>query len=161
MQKDVIGYEGLYKINDSGTVFSINRKIYLKPFLNNSGYYRVNLRKNGSYKKHFVHRIVADNFIDNNENKNQINHINGIKTDNSVNNLEWSSRSDNQIHAYKTGLQKPSRGEINGHSLLKEKDVLEIRDLLKSEKASHIAKKYGVKTNTIYSIKYRISWRHL
>lgn len=70
------------------------------------GYIRVEMWEGGKGKKQLLHRILADCFIPNPDNKPCINHINGIKHDNRLINLEWVTRSENQMHAYKMGLQK-------------------------------------------------------
>ena len=72
------------------------------------GYYEVGLRKNGIKKYYLVHRLVAQEFIPNPENKPQINHKNGIKTDNFIENLEWVTNSENILHAYRVLGRKPS-----------------------------------------------------
>lgn len=81
----------------------------LKP-IHTKDYDHINLYKNNTQKQCLLHVLVAKTFILNPENKPQVNHKNGIKTDNRVENLEWVTRSENQIHAYKTGLQKKKTG---------------------------------------------------
>ena len=115
--KPVKDYEGLYEVSDMGRVKSIERfknnysKLQLVPEKikstqdNNHGYLQVYLCKNNNPKTITVHRLVAIAFIPNPENKRTINHINGIKTDNRVENLEWNTYSENHLHAYRTGLR--------------------------------------------------------
>lgn len=101
--KDIKGYEGRYQISNFGRVKSL---IYHKEKIMNiynfrrdgekgKGYWRVRLIKNSSYKYFFVHRLVAEAFIPNSNNYTTVNHINGIKTDNRVENLEWCSLKEN------------------------------------------------------------------
>lgn len=107
--KDVKGYEGLYKISNLGNVLSLNfnHSNYskcLKPF-DNDGYLRVAFNCNNQYKRFLVHRLVAEAFIPNPENKPFINHIDGNKRNNNIDNLEWVSASENTRHAIRIGLR--------------------------------------------------------
>ncbi|MDA8228745.1 MAG: NUMOD4 domain-containing protein [Desulfitobacterium hafniense] len=102
--EDIGNYEGLYKVNSKGEIFSEYTKKILKPIKGSDGYLRVNLSKNGVVKITFIHRLVAEAFIPNPENKPIVNHINGFKDDPRMENLEWVTASGNIKHAYQTGL---------------------------------------------------------
>ena len=107
----IIGYEGLYEINPNGKVRSLHKRNYQKeltPKLDRAGYLSFTLCKNGTPRTKLGHRLVAEAFILNPENKAEVNHMNGIRTDNSVENLEWVTHSENMQHAYRTRLAKSS-----------------------------------------------------
>lgn len=89
--RDVVGYEGLYKVSNLGKVKSLwfNKERILKPAINSTTYYSVLLYKNNIKKSCLVHRIVATAFLKNENNFNSVNHINENKLDNNINNLEW------------------------------------------------------------------------
>jgi hypothetical protein len=106
--KSVVGHEGLYEVSIHGEIRNSRTNKVLKPILTPRGYYRISLYKNGG-KIFFVHRLVAIAFINNNLNKKEVNHINGNKIDNTVNNLEWCTRQENAIHSWENGLQKISQ----------------------------------------------------
>jgi hypothetical protein len=117
--KDIIGYKGLYQISNLGNVKSlpkkrfngnhyINRKENIrKPIMSKKGYLSVGLYDNDyNLKLIKIHKLVATAFLENTDNGTHINHINGIKNDNRVDNLEWCTASENTIHAYKNYLMK-------------------------------------------------------
>jgi hypothetical protein len=113
--KDIVGFEGLYKISNLGRVMSCRsanhkdkKPIIMKPSVSNTGYHHVQLYKNKKAYTMTIHRMVATAFIDNPSNKPEVNHIDGIKSHNAVDNLEWVTIGENQRHAIKLGLRSPS-----------------------------------------------------
>lgn len=110
--KDIPNYEGIYQISNVGRVKRLERKsrnghcnvtykeLIFKNQLNKDGYVELSFRKNLLQKHVLVHRLVAISFIPNPENKKTVNHKNGIKTDNRVENLEWATQKENTQHAY-------------------------------------------------------------
>jgi len=113
----VIGYEGLYEISNTGIIKGLRRTIALdkdrtrtvnartiKPRIDSYGYTTVRLSKERTTKTCFVHRLIAEAFIPNPKNLPQVNHISGNKADNSIANLEWTTHRLNAIHAYNKGL---------------------------------------------------------
>jgi hypothetical protein len=121
--KDVIGYEGIYKVSSLGRIKRISKnhlcnlryqgEYYLKPLDNGKGYLRMKLSNNGTSKRVMLHRIIAEAFITNPENKKVINHINCNKKDNRIENLEWCSQSENVLHSVKLGRWTQGRKKIN------------------------------------------------
>ena len=100
----VSGYEGLYSINENGHVYGHKRNKLIKPYINQSGYKKCALSKNSIVKHVSVHRILAATFLENAENKPQVNHMDGNKLNNNLSNLEWVTGSENIQHAFATGL---------------------------------------------------------
>ena len=143
---EIQGYEGLYSITSDGRVWSHpkgkNNKAGKWLSLDNSGRYpAVSLMKDGQKKRHLVHRLVAEACVSNPDYLPQVNHINGIRTDNSAENLEWVTASQNRIHAWATGLHKTSdlhrasaREAGYGRRLFSMEQAEEIRSLYSSGK---------------------------
>lgn len=161
------GYEGLYEISNYCRVKSCIKRgsrneIEMKPQLNNGGYKVITLLKCDIKRQYFVHRLIAQAFIPNHENKPFINHINGIKTDNRIENLEWRTASENTQHAYDIGLEKKKIGELNGRCILKVSDVLEIKESIKHKHSLvELGLKYGVSSSAISNIKRGKTWGHI
>ena len=163
--KDVPGYEGIYQVSNLGRIKSMSRirvngrakiltkdKILLSKTLND--YVKIGM----THKYVLAHRLIAKAFIPNPDNKPQVNHINGIKTDNRVVNLEWNTRSENIKHADNSGLRN-LKGENNSRSKLSEIDVFEIR---KSDKPIiFLSKKYNVGRNCISKVLHKKTWKHI
>jgi hypothetical protein len=116
---NIAGYKGLYSVADDGRVWSIISNKWLKPVMRN-GYCYVTLGK----KQYAIHRLVAEAFHKNPEDKPQVNHIDGNKSNNCVDNLEWVTASENKQHAWDTGLCKQSdiqRDSVRQSNLKKRK----------------------------------------
>ena len=115
----VPGYEGLYEVDSSGKIFSIvgnahRRMRELKQYPNENGYMKVNLYDlSGECKKKYVHRLVAEAFLPNPDNKPNVNHIDCNVKNNSVSNLEWCTQSENIRHAVNLGRHRDNISQYN------------------------------------------------
>jgi hypothetical protein len=163
--KDIKGFEGLYMVSNIGNVKRLKSKWVLNERLigrlvDRDGYFRRTLCKNSLSKQITEHRLVATTFIENPENKLTINHINGIKTDNRVENLEWNTQLENKQHAVSSGLTN-LKGTNHPRCKLSDKDVLEIREIGFSQTRTALSKKYGVSRITILRIIKRSNWNHI
>lgn len=167
---DIQGYKNRYAVTEDGRVWSYpkyrqHNGLYLKPNKTRpktSEYWTVGLfDENKKAKTHLIHRLVAQTYIPNPDNKPEVNHKDGDKTNNSLSNLEWVSKPENAQHALKAGRYKIMKGEKNGYSKLKDKDIPIIRALLKNHSQSQIAKMYGVNQALISMVKCKKIWKHL
>lgn len=128
--KDIKDYEGLYQVSNLGNVKSLpkmsgtskRKETILKTHIEKRGYFVIRLSKNKTNHSFKIHRLIANAFIPNPENKRTINHIDGNKLNNSISNLEWATDSENLQHAYDTGLKpkKPINQYTLGKSFIKE-----------------------------------------
>ncbi|MFF6569797.1 HNH endonuclease [Pseudomonas aeruginosa] len=108
--REVVGYEGLYRVSEHGEVIGVIRKKIKKQFPNTSGYMSVGLCANGRQKNTTVHKIVALAFLDKAFESLEVNHIDGDKLNNHHSNLEWVTRLENLNHAKRWGfLESPPR----------------------------------------------------
>lgn len=148
----------LYSASSFGYILNNKSKRILKECLLNCGYKQVSLCNNGAVNNVLVHRVIAKTFIENPENKKQVNHINGIKTDNSLENLEWNTRSENQLHSIKTGL-RTTKGVKNSQCKLSEKEVINI--LNDKRQYKFISEQYKISISTVSDIKRGYSWSHI
>lgn len=148
-----------YQINELGKIFNLSRKTYLKPTVNKQGYVSVGLSNNGKFKTYLLHRLVAQSFIQNLDNKPVVNHKDSNKLNNHKDNLEWSSYSENNYHSV---IKNNKRGSNIHSSKLTEEDVLNIKKALtKGESISRLGLKYGVCKQTVFKIKTNKIWKHI
>ena len=154
-----------YRIDKEGHIYSPWRGWKeMSPYSNKQGYKELFLYTNEAGRKVFkVHRLVMNTYkpIENSENF-QVNHIDGVKSNNNLGNLEWCTRSENLKHAFKTGLEQRPIGEKNPSHKLTEDQVREIcSQLEKRATLSSLAEKYHVSKSTISFIKCRKTWTYI
>lgn len=170
--KAVQGYRGYYEVSSMGRIKSLRRTIVFKngttrriperilnPTVSDNTYPVISLCKEGKEKQFLVHRLVAFAFISNPENKPDVNHKDGDKTNNVVSNLEWVTEKENDDHAFATGLKRRDIRRI-----LTDKQVKKIRAALVPYKpglVAKIARQYNVSHGAIDGIRTGKNWRHL
>ena len=177
--KPVVGFEQSYEVSNTGKVRTTKRVVVYEPSARASGHTRVvpsiELRlgrdkdgyctamlctKEAKRKNAKVHRLVAQAFLQNPDNLPQVNHKNGVKTDNSTGNLEWCTNEENRKHAVREFLH--ATGERLNKSHLKERDVQEIRYLKKcGVDGVTIGRMYGVSHKLVSSIHTKRSWKYV
>lgn len=170
--KDIHNYEGCYQISSFGRVKSLDRtnsrgrklnKRLMRSSLDSYGYRHINLYKNGTIQNFTIHRLVARTFIENLENKEQINHKDGDKQNNNVVNLEWATSSENIRHSFDKLNRPRLRGVSNAASKLTEARVKEIKRLLTLGNLTQkeIGAMFGVTHSNISAIKLNKSWEYI
>lgn len=173
--EDIIGYEGLYQIGTHGTVVSLAKEklgksscVYetkqkkLIPQINKIGYNSVILTDEfGCTRKIDIHRLVALQFVDNDFNKPQVNHIDGNKSNNHISNLEWNTAKENMQHASIMGLVV--RGETHHHATLTRNIVIFIKTALahNTHTGSELARLFNTSAANISRIKRGDRWKHI
>ena len=154
--------EDKYEISDTGLVRS-SGVLILKTRRDKDGYELVTLWVCGKALTRKVHRLVAQAFLENPENKLTVNHKDGIKTNNRRDNLEWNTIAENHAHAFDTGLHSIGENRIAGRPVkLRDADIPLIREMFKEGKGNtEIGKLFGVSCGCIYSIRVNKSWTHI
>lgn len=173
--KNVKGFEGFYQVSNEGDVRSLDRLIdgggtqnkrklkgvLLKGGVSNSGYVKFTLTNSGKMKYYSGHRLVALNFIPNPNNYEQVNHIDGDKLNNNVNNLEWCDSFYNMKHAEDLGLVN-NKGTNSPNNKYSEAQIIEVKKLLQEGYSSvKIARMTGVNRTTVYRVRTKKQWKHL
>lgn len=148
-------YDYLYSVSDTGKIRNDKSSHIIKQYKGKDGYVRTQLHR----KTRTVHRIIAETFIPKVEGKDFINHKDGDKTHNSVDNLEWCTRSENLLHAYRNGLKSAPIRTKNPRCKLSENDILFIkehakRDFLERE----LAEMFSVSDSEISAIVCGVNW---
>lgn len=167
--KEVKGFEKKYKISNTGKLMICNFKNTGNAKIASSkpgadGYHRVYIWCGTYNKAHLLHRLVATHFLElpKIEDKKQVNHKDGNKSNNHVDNLEWVNAYENAHHAIRIGLMN-NVGENNGQSILEDQDIPVIRKMLKTGKVSQrkLADIFGVSPMTISNIELGKSWKKI
>jgi hypothetical protein len=160
--KEVKGFERYYRVSSIGRIMSIRTNKILKISLTKEGYNRIELNVNGNAQKFSLHRIVALSFIPEIDGKQYVNHINNIRNDNRIENLEWCTAKENQQHCIKEGRKPSIAGNKNAMSILTEQQVVEIRRLkLEGKRNIEIARQFNLDEKHISLIVLRKRWKHI
>lgn len=156
--RPIENYPG-YQVSDTGLVFGLLKTAPLKPQMNGAGYYQVTLCNKDGHKIHMIHRLVAFAFCP--ITGTEVNHKKGVKRKNRAEQLEWTDRSGNQLHAHATGLKRNGNQSHLRRKLFSQ-EVLVIRYLCSIGMArKRIAEMFGVSVPFIWKIHSRLKWKHI
>ena len=148
-----------YKIDTDGSIYNKYGK-KLKPSDNGKGYLIVGLRVEGKYITKAVHRLLAEAFIDNPENKPEVNHIDANRLNNELNNLEWVSHGENIQHSYNL-KNRSALGSNNANCKTDEETVKQICEYIASGLSSSEIRDLGYSYTLVRSIKVKNNWKHI
>ena len=161
MWKQIIlnGIKTNYEVNELGEVRNIRTKYKLKLQMNRNGYLEAHIYFKAKNRPLLVNRLVAKAFIPNPLNKEEVNHIDGIKINNHITNLEWCTREENMQHSWRIGLRHKMLGYDNPSTKIRKWQVHNICKFLeKGIFPKEISEKTGISVDIIKSIKYKQSW---
>lgn len=168
--KPVVGYEGRYAISNLGRVKSfLNTRgrpriapLILKPRRHTGGYVRVQL---GDGNDRYIHALVMEAFVGPYPPGMEVNHVDGVKVNNRLANLEYATHPENNLHAYRLGLKDPatcaSPGSRNGRAKLDETDISAVREMGATHTCAEVAARFGLSPAAAHRIIARKSWRHV
>jgi hypothetical protein len=174
--KNIPAYEGMYQVSNLGRVKTVAREVkntaksFRKleekihtPCDNGNGYKYVTLSMSRVRSNYYIHRIVAEVFLCNCFELLEVNHIDGNKANNRVDNLEWCTRSENAKHAHKSGLNHVLKGEANPGAKLTEEIVRKVRELYDTGQYTQkkLAEDFGIGKGYIFHIVHRNKWKHV
>lgn len=166
--RDVVGYEQHFQVSNFGRIYSKRTNKILSQTISKTGYYTHCTRfggRKGTNKLFRIHRLVAEAFIDNPENKPFVNHKDGNKLNNNDDNLEWCTNQENIQHAYDTGLLKSRCGTQQIQAKLTDDDVRYIRQVYiprdKHFSGRKLAEKFGVDHSIISDVVNYKAWKHV
>lgn len=147
-----------YEASNCGQIRRVSSGRILRPIRGGFGYRTVHI----TGRHIMVHRLVAKAYIPNKNQFPQVNHIDGDKANNRVENLEWCTGSENVLHAFRIGLRRPTSGESHGMAVLTERQVAEIRNApIVRGIGVRLSKKYGVSQAMVSRIRSGKSWSHM
>lgn len=160
--KDIPGYEGLYRLYMDGRVWSYRTKRFLIKNVDRNGYFRYTLARNGKVKNQALHRWLYLTFVGEIPKTHQINHKDGVKQNNELDNLELVTCKENINHAWGIGLARRRHGVQMGSSKLTENDIPKIRQLSKQGLSSReIGGMFNVASTTILAIINERTWKEV
>lgn len=164
--KPVKGYKKYFWITETGILISRRTKRILSQTLTENGYLTHTTKiggRRGSNLCFRIHRLVASVFVPNPENKPEVNHLDGVKTNNKYNNLEWVTGAENIEHAVENGLMKPLLGELSSSAKLTNQQAIEIRNLWASGnyRIVDLERLFNVSSRIIIDVVYNRTFRHL
>lgn len=165
--RPIPGFEGLYEISDRGRIKRLAgtrgcpRGRILKPGRANNGYRSITLYDNHRTQLVSIHRLVMRVFVGECPREQQVNHKNGVRDDNRLENLEYMTPQQNQRHAFDVLGKTVAHGENHGHAKLTEQEIREIRSLIGTMSYRKIGERFGVGPQAIHKISSGIAWKHV